>query len=56
MRHDRVFERFHVLRVDVGELPVGALFAIEKLQDHHAGNMFLQIRINACNRRANAAI
>jgi hypothetical protein len=31
VRHDRVFEGFHVLRVDFGKFIEGALLAIEKL-------------------------
>src|SRR4029077_13228098 len=44
--HDRVFEGVHVLGVDAVKAAVGAPFAVEKLQHHHAGDMFLKIGID----------
>src|SRR5262249_40417250 len=38
---DGVFEGLHMLRVDLLKAAVGALFAIEELQHHHARDMLL---------------
>ena len=54
--HDGVFEGVHVLGVDAVKAAVGALFAVEKLQHHHAGDVLLQIRVDAGNGGADAAV
>src|SRR5207253_4044231 len=56
VRHDGVFERVHVGGVDFFELFVSALLAIEKLQDHDAADMLLQICVDAGYSHANAAV
>src|SRR5215471_15550636 len=54
--HDGVFVGVHVLRVDFLEFLVRPLFAVEKLQNNNARNMFLQVGVDAGNRNANAEI
>src|SRR5580765_1817379 len=54
--HDGVFESVHVLGVDLVKAAVGALFAVEKLQHHHAGDVLLQVRVDAGNGGADAAV
>ena len=54
--HDRVFVRFHVVAIDFREAVVGLAFAVEKLQHNHPANVFLQIRIDACNGNANTPV
>ncbi len=54
--HDGVFKRLHVNLVDFGKLPVSALLAVEKLQNRHSADMFLQIGIDAGDGHANAAV
>ena len=44
---DRVFERDHVQAVDVFEVVVGALFAVEELDDAHAADVFLGEAVDA---------
>ncbi len=53
---DRVLERVHVAAVDLREALVGLALSIEQLQHHHAADMFLQIRVDACDGRANAPV
>ena len=53
---DGVFERLHVRSVDVGEFMESAFLAIEKLQDQHPRDRFLQIRVDAGNGRADAPV
>src|SRR5579871_183436 len=54
--HDGVFIRVHVLGVDAVKAAVGAPFTIEKLQHHHAGDVLLQIGVDAGDGGANAAV
>ena len=42
--------------VDVGKLPEGALFAVEKLQHQHARDRFLQVGIDPRNRDADPPV
>ena len=53
---DSVFERFHVAPIHIGELLEGALLSVEQLQNHHAGDMFLQVGIDTRNGYANSAV
>src|ERR1700728_509982 len=53
---DRVFVRVHVAAVDFREALVGFALAVEKLQHDHAADVLLQIRINAGDGGANAAV
>src|SRR6185369_8144389 len=47
MRHDCVFERVHVLRVDLRKFRERTLFPVEQLKHHDPADMFLEIRVNA---------
>src|SRR5262249_3804033 len=54
--HDGVFKCVHVLGVDSLKLAISALFAVEKLQYHHASDVLLQIGVDAGNGGANTAV
>jgi len=56
VRHDRVFERVHVIAVDFRKTVVGLAFAIEELQHHHSADVLLQIRVDARDGNANSPI
>jgi hypothetical protein len=53
---DSVFEGVHVGAVDFFELVVRALFAIEKLEHHDSGDVFLQIGVDSGDCNADAAV
>ncbi len=54
--HDRVFVRVHVDGVHFGKLVISAFFAIEELQDDHAADVLLQIRIDSGDGHADAPV
>ena len=53
---DGVFEGDHVEAVDGFEIVVGALFAVEKLDDGHAADVFLGEAVDAGDGGADAAV
>src|ERR1041385_6750954 len=53
---DRVFVGVHVLAIDFFEFVFAAALAVEKLQHHDAGDVLLQVRADAGNGNANAAV
>ncbi len=53
---DGVFEGVHVLPVDGGEVVVGARFAVEELDDAHAGDVLLHVGVDVGDGGADAAV
>ena len=56
MRHDRVFERIHVLLIHFRKRIERLLFPVEELQHHHPADVFLHVRVNTGNGDANAPV
>ena len=56
VRHDRVFEGFHVDGVHFGKFVEGTLLAVEKLQHHHAADVLLHVGVDAGDGGANAPV
>src|SRR3954447_26150766 len=53
---DGIFEGIHMAAVDFREPAVGFALAIEKLQDHHAADVLLQVRIDARDGGSDTAV